>query len=161
MRIHYLLILGLTLLMSCQSEPTSNLKSLNLLQYGVPMSILAPDSAKVETMDLVVQKDITVKSRENDDYYVQIYASDAETNDVAQIKSTQLREVKGNRYFSKIINEEEQGFIYETKLDSTNINYGFRYVYLQGDKQYVFQTGLIGTFTQEEVENMYKAVQQQ
>ena len=142
---------------ACSSEPKSNLKPLDLLEYGIPITIMAPDSAKVRTMDLVVQKDVTVKG--DDDYYVQIYASGAETTDVAQVKAEQLAEVKGNRYFSKIVQEDESGFIYETQVDSNNVNYGFRLVRIQGDQEYIFQTGLIGSFTLEKVEEMYQAVQ--
>lgn len=150
------LILGL---LSCQSDSTANLQPLDLMRYDIPLTIMAPDSVNVKTMDLVIQKDVTVKGALTDDYYVQIYAADAATNDIAQVKAEQLTEVKSNRYFSKIVEEEDMGFIYETKIDSTN-NYGFRYIHLQGDKQYIFQTGLIGTFSQEDVKGMYNAVKQ-
>ncbi|MFK7932975.1 MAG: hypothetical protein AB8G22_05655 [Saprospiraceae bacterium] len=136
------------------------MQPLDLMRYDIPITISAPDSVEVKTMDLVIQKDVSVKAKDSDDYYVQIYAADAVSNDVAQLKAEQLNEVKSNRYFSKILEEQEDGFIYETKVDSANVNYGFRYVYLQGDKQYTFQTGLIGTFSQDDVKTMYDAVQQ-
>ncbi|NRB51086.1 MAG: hypothetical protein HRU41_25670 [Saprospiraceae bacterium] len=131
----------------------------DLLQYGIPMTILAPDSAEVNSSDLggLIQ-DVTIK--QGDDYYVQIYASDAETTDIARVKSAQLSEVKSNRYFSKIIQEETEGFIYETAIDSSLISYGFRYVRVQGDKEYIFQTGLVGNFSLEQVEKMYESVKQ-
>ncbi len=141
---------------ACTKDAKTKLNPLDLLSYGVPITIMAPDSAKVETMDMIVQKDITV--RKGKDYYVQIYASDATTRDVAQLKAEQLAEVKTNRFFSKIINEEEAGFIYEMAIDSVNINYGFRHVRVQGDREYVFQTGLVGNFNLEETQRMYEAV---
>ena len=146
-------------LSSCQSDGGSDLQPLDLMQYNIPLTIQAPDSVNVKTMDLVVQKDVTVRGATDENYYVQIYASDAATNDLAQAKAEQLSEVKSNRYFSKIVEEEDAGFIYENKIDSTT-NYGFRYIHLQGDQQYVFQTGLIGNFTQESAKRMYDAVQQ-
>jgi len=159
-RIFFLLFATITLGWGCQSDTNSGMQSLDLMQYDIPIAISAPDSVEVKTMDLVVQKDVSIKAKDNDDYFVQIYAADATTNDIAQLKAEQLAEVKSNRYFSKIVEEEESGFIYETKIDSANVNYGFRYVYLQGNKQYSFQTGLIGAFTQEEAKAMYEAVQQ-
>ena len=75
----------LFLLGACQSDPTSNLKPLNLLEHGIPITILAPDSAKIRTMDLLVQKDITVKGE--DGYDLQIFASDATSTDVSKIAS--------------------------------------------------------------------------
>ncbi|MEL7021354.1 MAG: hypothetical protein AAGK47_07100 [Bacteroidota bacterium] len=158
-RTFFLLLISL-FYWGCQPDANTGMDSLDLMRYDIPVTILAPDSVEVKTLDLVVQKDVTVKSKNNNDYYVQIYAADATTNDVAQLKSEQMEEVKSNRYFSKIVEEQTDGFIYETKVDSNMINYGFRYVYLQGDKQYTFQTGLIGTFTAEEVKTMYDAVQQ-
>lgn len=145
--------------LSCQSDSNAKLQPLDLMRYDIPLTIMAPDSVDVKTMDLVVQKDVTIKGEGDENYYIQIYAADAATNDIAEVKAEQLTEVKSNRYFSKIIEEEAAGFIYETTIDSTN-NYGFRYVHLQGDKQYIFQTGLIGKFTQEDAKSMYQAVQQ-
>lgn len=131
----------------------------DLLEYGIPITIMAPDSAEVNSSDLggLIQ-DVTIKK--GDDYYIQIYASDAETTDIARVKSAQLAEVKSNRYFSKIVTEDMDGFVYETVIDSTAINYGFRYMKVQGDKEFIFQTGLVGSFTQEEAERMYEAVRQ-
>jgi len=155
-----LFVVVVILMWACQRNGTEqDWVEKDLLQYGIPMTIMAPDSAEVNSSDLggLIQ-DVTVK--EGDEYYVQIYASDAETMDIAKVKSAQLSEVKSNRYFSKIIQEETDGFIYETVIDSTAINYGFRYVKVQGDKEYVFQTGLVGSFTLEQVEKMFEAVRQ-
>ena len=156
------LIVGCCLffIISCQKEKQEEWQSLDLLQYGIPVSILAPDSAVVKSDDLGgLIKDVTIKR--GDDYSVQIYATDATTTDIAQVKAEQLAEVKGNRYFSKIVEEEETGFVYEMMLDSTNINYGFRHVRVQGDLELIFQPGLIGTFTLDEAEKMYEAVKPQ
>jgi hypothetical protein len=157
MRIFSICILGVSLiLISCSSDPTSNYKELDLLQYGVPVVILAPDSPKVETMDFVVQQDITIKS--GDDYYVQIYASKASTYDLGKLKASQLAEVKSNEFFSEIINEDNDGFIYKLEVDSTYTSYGFRHFKIMGDKEFIFQPGLVGTFSQDQIENLYSAV---
>ncbi len=144
------------LFVACKSDPASNLKPLDLMKYGIPLTVLAPDSAKVETMDLIVQNDVTIKK--GDDYFIQLYASDASTTDLKKIRSDQMEEVKANPYFAEIVSEDENGFIYKKQIDSTNVNYGFKYVKLQGDKEYIFQTGLIGKFSKESVMAMYDAV---
>jgi len=142
---------------ACQSDPTSSLTPLNLLQHGIPITIMAPDSAKVRTMDLLVQKDITVKGENG--YDLQIFASDATSTDVTKIASELKGEVKNNPYFSKIIEEsDDNGFIYETKLDSTVTSYGFQLVRLMGDREYIFQNALVGTFSEGEIRTMYNAV---
>lgn len=142
-------------LFACQN--TTTLKPLNLLQYGIPITIMAPDSAKVVAGSLSFSQDITVKSPA-DNYDVQIFAYDATTTDLSSVKASHLAEVKSNAYFSKIVEEEEAGFIYATVFDSTATNYGFKYLKIQGDKEYIFQTGLVGNFGLEDVKLMYDAV---
>ncbi len=154
-----IIVLVLSLfLFHCQNDGKDQWNSMDLLEHGIPLSILAPDSTKVDKMNLGgILQDVTL--RNGDDFYIQIYASDAATNDVTKLKADQLAEVKTNRFFSKIIEEDESGFIYETQIDSL-INYGFRYVHLQADREYIFQTGLTGTYSLDQVKRMYGAVQQ-
>ena len=158
MKIHYLILAVLfTGLFACQNTSKTNLKSLDLLQHGIPITIMAPDSAKVVAGSLSFSQDITIKSPA-DNYDVQIFAYDATTTDISVVKASHLAEAKSNAYFSEIIEEEEAGFIYSTVFDSTATNYGFKYLKIQGDKEYIFQTGLVGTFGLEDVKMMYEAV---
>jgi len=156
MRIIYalFLVLGLSI-QSCQTEGKSNLVKLDLLSYGLPISIMAPEGAEIVADDMGVWTDVTVKA--GDDYYVQIIASDAITFEKADIVAEQLKTVKASTFFSKILEEYEDGFIYEKKIDD-KLNYDFRCVKIQGDKEYIFQTGLIGTWTEENVRTMFDAV---
>ena len=143
-------------LFSCKSENT-NLNTLDLLEYGVALRINAPEGSKVTVDDLGVWKDITIK--DDKDFNLQIIASQSTTFDKAKIVADQLKSVKESPYFSKIIEEYDDGFIFEKKIDEENINYDFRYVKLNGDKEYLFQRGLLGTFSEQVVRTMYKAVQ--
>ncbi len=155
-------IIVMFLMFACSSESSKmrNWKELNLLENGIPFSILAPDSAKVETSDYgTIMKDVTIKG--GDDFFVQIFASDANTTDLSKIKAEQLKEVKAEKHFNKIVEEFDKGFIYENKKDSTTTYYGFRYVKLQGTKEYIMQNGFIGFFSENEVRSMYKAVSQE
>ncbi len=145
----------LLLCFSCGKEEVK--KPLNLLQYGLPITIQAPDSAKVKTSDMGIFKDISVVS--GDDYAVQIFASKAISVDILKIKTEQLATVQNTPYFSKLVREEDQGFIFENKIDST-ANYSFRYIQVMGDQEIIFQTGMSGIFSLEEVEEMYKSVKQ-
>ena len=148
------------LVAACQSEPGGSLRETDLMPYGIPVSIMAPDSAEIKADDLGggLIKDVTIRGKDN--YNVQVFATQAETSDMARIKAGQLADVKSIRFFEKIINEEEDGFIYQTAIDSNNISYNFRYIVLQGDLEIIFQAGFLGTFSQEEAERMYQAVQQ-
>jgi len=158
MKNHYLLLAVIIIgLFACQNNATTKLKELNLLQYNIPITIMAPDSAKVVAGSLSFSQDITIKSPE-DNFDLQIFAYDATTTDLATVKASHLAEVKSNAYFSKIIEEEEAGFIYSMVYDSTATNYGFKYLKIQGDKEYIFQTGLVGNFGLDDVKIMYQAV---
>ncbi|KAA3639026.1 MAG: hypothetical protein DWQ02_04320 [Bacteroidetes bacterium] len=143
---------------ACNNDPAEEWSELDLLPYGIPISIMAPDSADVNMSNLGVMKDITVKK--GNEYNVQIFASPLSSDNLGELKASQLEEVKSNRFFSQIITDEPNGFIYETVIDSNNINYGFRHVYYQADLEYVFQQSLVGSFTQEQIEKMYKAIKQ-
>ena len=160
MRIAAFLIAIICLGIACQSETQAEWKSKSLLSYGIPLSIPAPDSVLVEQMDLIVKKDVSLRGKgEDEGYYVQIFAGDATTTDVAAVKASQKSEVESNPYFSKMLSENTTGFLYETAVDSNSINYGFRHIVIQGDREYIFQTGLIGRFTREQAEKMYAAAQ--
>lgn len=130
------------------------------MKDGFPITVMAPDSAKVTVADnMGILQDITIDSPE-DKYHIQIYAADAQTDDLASIKADLVSDVRNNPFFSRIVEEEEKGFLYEITIDSTNF-YSFRYVHVQGDLEYTFQTGLAETFTEEEARRLMEAVKQQ
>ena len=130
---------------------------LDLLPHGVSVSVLAPPGAVVKTGNLnsALVSDLTIKG--GSDYSIQLFYGPAITNDIARLKSDHLENVRGNRYFNKIVNEEVAGFIYQSMIDSI-ATYGFRLVKLQGDQELNFQTGLGALFTLEDVQLMYEAV---
>ena len=140
----------------CTKKQSVKLVDLDLMTYEMPIMIKAPADAEIKKMDLIVQKDITVKS--GDDFYLQIFESDVTERDPKQVKEDLLKTVQENPYFSELIQEDANGFIYKTQIDSAQENYSFRYVRIQGDKEYTFQTGMIGQFTLDQVRTMYNAV---
>ena len=130
---------------------------LDLLPYGVAVSVLAPPDAVVKTGNLksALMSDLTIKG--GSDYSIQLFYGPAITNDIARLKNEHMENVRGNRYFNKIVKEEVAGFIYESVIDSI-ATYGFRFVKLQGDQELNFQTGLGALFTLQDVQLMYEAV---
>lgn len=148
-----LLIIGMS---ACKNEPTSSFKPLDLMSYGVPIKILAPEETTVKTDDLIVMQEVSIRGGE--DYFVQIRYSDANTSDLAMIKAEEIADAKKNPFFSEIIKEENDGFMYKTQIDSTRTGYGFRYIKLQGDKEYRFRNGIVGIFSKEATEAMYESV---
>jgi len=158
-RLVAIVILG-TLLSGCQNGNGNDWQPLDLLEYGLPVTVQAPDSTTVNASDLGIMQDVTLEGVSDPEYYIQIYASKANNTDIAQIKADQVSDVRSNPYFSRIVEEDEQGFIYETAIDSTNY-YSFRYIYVQGDTEFIFTTGLAKTFNLEQVQQMYEGVRQE
>lgn len=115
---------------------------------------MAPPGSEVKKEDLGVIQSVIVTG---DRYDVQIYSSKTITLNLEKIKQEKLKEVKEGRYFSKIVEEEEDGFIFEKDIDG-NIRYDFRRVRVVGDTEISFQKGLMGNFTEEEIRVMYEAV---
>lgn len=146
------------LLFSCTNDPLKDWETVDLNPYDVHVSILAPDSAIVVADDIGVLKDVTIIK--GPDYSVQLFMSKSTNPDVAAIKKEQLEEVKSNRLYSKMMEENEDGFIYENKIDKNTTSYGFRYFFQKEDNDYVFQQALSGIFSLDEIKNMYRAVKQ-
>lgn len=155
MRSLFIVIISSLILWSCSSEP--EFKPVNLLEYGMPVTILAPDSPDIKKVNLVLQDDVSIKK--GDDFYVQIFAAQATTNDPVKLKEVLKDDVLNNPFFAEMIEEFEHGFIYRDQIDSLHSTYGFRFAKIMGDREYVFQTGLTGSFTEEQVRKMYEAVQ--
>jgi hypothetical protein len=129
---------------------------MDLLKYGLPISVNAPEGSVVVADDLVVMQDVTVKHGE--DYFIQIFGSDAITLDANKIFQQKKAEVTAGSSFSEIIQEDETGMIYKKQIDEKTIDYDFVYVKVQGDKEYIFSTGLMGIFDEEQVRTMYNSV---
>ena len=157
MRNPLLVILSLLLLAACQQNK-EGLSALDLAPHGLPIVILAPDSATVQVKDYNFMRDITV--RQDSSFFLQIFEFAAPKLDAAGEKLRQLTAVHEDPFFKEVIREDEQGFIFTRQSDSTALEYDFRYVRILGDKELIFQTGLVGTFSLEDVERMYVAIQE-
>lgn len=144
-------------LAACGSTEDNYLKPRNLLEYGIPYTILTPDSVDIKKENLVVQDEVIIKSQKPDNYEVRVYFGEA-TKDVTATKAEHLNNLKSISVYTSVnvILDEPDGFIFETVIDSTLHNFGFRRIVVQGDKEYIFQSGN-GNYTQEQAEEMYQA----
>jgi len=142
----------------CQcSTKSSELSERDLLREGMPITIKVPDSVDIKSMDWGLQKDITLQGEGN--YNLQIFSSQTTTPSMPKLVSQHKEMVRTNPYFAQFIQEDEDGFLYSTEVDSLT-NFSFRHFKIQGDREYIFQTGMIGTFTQEEAASLYQIAQE-
>ncbi len=157
MRLFPFLLLTPLLYLACSADGTAGYQELDLTPYNIPVTIQAPDSAKVVSGSLSgLIDDVTVKSPA-DRYALQILASAASTNDMTRLKAEELELVRENRYFEQIVSEEPAGFVFENRIDTTSL-YGFRYIVYRGDREIVFQNTFDGVFSLEEIQRMYDSV---
>lgn len=157
----FVCLLMVALLSACGSQDSSNnalegLVDLNLLEYGVPITIQAPEGAKVEKGTIGNFDDVTVKSG---DYNLQLFVYDAASLNLQKMVDEEKVTVRGEQYFASFIEESPKGFIYETKIDSLT-SYDFRYLHIQADRLYKFQAGLLGNYSQADIEQLLAAVAQ-
>lgn len=139
-------------LMACSSGD-QNLPYTDLLSYGIPLEIQAPDSVEISSSNLSSQKDVVLQG--DDGYKIQIFSSDAYKNESDAVNQYKA-EIKQNPLFKEFVREEPQGFVYAFQLDSTTVNYGFRYIDVKGGKEIVIQQGMLGIYTKEEAERLFE-----
>ena len=145
-------------LVSCGGT-NADWKPTNLIDHGLPITILAPDSLEVQRSSIAFQEDITVEGP--GDYGLQIFVSDAFVNNLNDAIKSQKESVQGNAFFHAMILEDEHGFVFENRIDSANQIFGFRHVRLMGGKEYVFQEPLMSTYTEEQAKRLFEAVKKQ
>lgn len=159
-RLATLTLCALLCLTACETDPLEGYEAVDLLAQDVPATVMAPPGAEVKKGDLgSIMKDVTVRGDgENDWYNLQVFASRAVSNSVEDVKQSELENVKANPNFDQLIEEFPDGFVYRISIDSL-INHNFRRVKIVGDQEIVFQTGLLGTFSEDEVRRMYRATE--
>jgi len=109
----------------------------------------------LQRYERIKMKDVTVKA--GDDYSIQILGSQAIEREISSLVMKQKVMVQIEDYFDSITEEMEGGFIFKKNIDGTE-DYDFRYVKVVGDNEYLFQTGLVGTYTLEQVKAMLESV---
>lgn len=145
----------ISFLVSCKPSGPS-LEPTDLLSYGVPIKINAPANVEIEVSEISFIKDVTIKNDEG--YSIQIFETDVKTLNPKTVMEALKAEISAGPFFSKIVQEDESGFIFEKKIDDSYTNYDFRHVKIRGDKQYVFQTGLSTQYSLDQVKTMFQSV---
>jgi hypothetical protein len=144
-------------IIACRTDPAlPTIKPLDLNAYGIPMVIQAPDSTVVVVKNYQFMRDITI--RKGVDFDIQLFEFASSKADAAGEKLHQLASVREDPFFRDIIREDDHGFIYSKQLDSLTIDYDFRKVKFFGERELVFQTGIAGSFTLDQVTRMYKSI---
>lgn len=161
-----LLFVALLSLIACESTPAEEkpafTKTVNLLEYGIPVELNAPEDAKVvDASDDMIQ-DLRI---EGDHYYVQIYGTVATRPSCKTLADEALIDYKTkNATFQRVVKQDECGFVYAVKTENdTTTYYNFDYFAVKGNKEYRFMstTSPLVKLNQAQVEAIYEAVKNQ
>jgi hypothetical protein len=154
-----ILVVGMILLMlmAC-SNSSEKLIPLDLLSHGMSLKINGPEEPEVVFDDIGLIKEMTIKGNE-DHFNIVITSSETDMMDIPKLVEDEKKDIESSMYFSKIVSEDEKGFIYEKMISEDYINYDFRHIKIQGETKYVFKSGLGMQYSLDDVELMYKAIQ--
>ncbi|MFZ1750633.1 MAG: hypothetical protein WAU01_10590 [Saprospiraceae bacterium] len=144
------------LLSSCKNNPKSHNKGTDLLKYGVPVVIQTPDDVVITKLGSGQLTDVSVRNDQG--YDVQIFMTNAVSNDMTRLKREKKELIITNPYFSKIVEEYDEGFIYEIRNESNERSYDFNIVKISGNNEISFQCGNSKEFTESEVKKMVRSI---
>ena len=122
-----ILALLMVIIYSCDNG-VSKYEPLDLMSHGMPIKIMAPANTSIKSDDLGILKELTIIDTLNSGYNIQIYSSKTDVLDRAKLLDQVKSEIEATEFFSKMIEETENGFIYEKKVTEDYINYDFRAV---------------------------------
>jgi len=154
---HLPLVFIMSISMGCNTA-SSSYEPLDLMSHGMPIKVMAPANSVIEMDDLGIMKDLTVIDTSNGGFNIQIFSSKTDKLDKPKVLAESKSEIESTEFFSKIISEDENGFIYEKKVTEDYINYDFRVIRLQGDVKYVIQSGFGEQYELEDIKRMFDAV---
>jgi len=165
MKIKTVILVFLALiLMACGNEETQEvekMQTLDLNKYKVPVSIQAPEGAKVSPNPASTEG-LEISNGKN--FFVlleQIKPEEEEDEvelDLAKVKEEALEYQKSGGYLNKVLLNDKNGFVYEIKDEEIGQTFGFFYT-IKVDKERIdFRAAQQKKFTQEEVMKMYEAI---
>jgi hypothetical protein len=151
MRYTILILFAVLGIIACKG--TMNLAPTDLNKNGVPLTIMAPTGANITSEDLAGMSNVTIQK---DKYDVQIIGLMSSAADASAIVAEKKAELQGSDATFKVLTDDENGMVYETKAEGEA--YNFYFVKQVGEKFYTFQTGFTALPTLAEAKEMYGAV---
>lgn len=141
---------------SCQNSSSKIKNRTSLYKYGIPAYIKAPADARYNKASSGNIESLSVV--DDDGFNLQILLMPTSLTDDKTAKQHQKEQVVNHPDFSKIIEDYDQGFLFELEIAGTRY-YDFRYVRITGTKEIIFQAGPTCQCTESQVRNMLLAVQ--
>jgi len=156
-RILMIIMLTIGSIFGCKEKSAVSVKNTtDLMKYGIPYAIHTPKDVTITKIGSGSLADVSVKNQNG--YDVQVFMGNAFTNDLVKLKQQKKEAIGANPSFIKIVEEYDDGFLYEKTTDEGKRTYDFVIVKILGDKEINFQCGNSKEFSEQEVKAMVKSV---
>ena len=142
-------------ILACNSKKDSTGLT-DLLPYGIPYKISAPKDASITKIGQGRIVDVSVKN--NSGYDLQVFMTKAYTTDINKIKTEKKTLEVINPSFGKIVEEYDDGYLYEKNTDAGKRTYDFWLIKIVGDNEINFQCGNSREFSEQEVRNILLSI---
>ncbi|MBK6782812.1 MAG: hypothetical protein IPG79_02955 [Saprospiraceae bacterium] len=154
--LNYTMILVCVLVFSgCESFGSKKDGKVSLHKYGIPVFIKVPDNVTFSKASSGKVQSLTIT--DSSDFNLQVLMSPTGYSQLKNLKLYHRDLVTNNPYFIKIVEDYDEGFIFELLINDVRV-YDFRKVVLLGDKEIVFQAGPTCQCTEKNVMNMYSSL---
>lgn len=151
-RLIYITILSL-FLFSCGNKREEGKTS--LYKYGIPVQLTIPAEAKINPSASGDIRGLTIV--DEDGFNLQIIQTPTSYTDKTKAKFYQRELIVNNPDFVKIIEDYDDGFLFELK-DGDERYYDFRFVKIMGTNEIIFQAGPTSHSSESQVRNMIVSV---
>jgi hypothetical protein len=126
------------------------------MKYGIPYLIQAPADVEITKQGSGRLVDLAIKN--NDGFDIQVFMSNAYSSDIEKLKTLKKSQATSHPSFVKIIEEFDEGFIFEKTSDAGNRSYDFSLIKIVGTNEINFQCGNSKEFSEAEVKRMVKNI---
>ena len=151
------IVLPMMILIACkQTDQGIKNGRTDLLKYGIPYSITAPADIQVTKIGQGDLTDVSVKN--NSGYDVQIFMGSARSSDISKLKENKKVIFASNPFFNKIVEEYEDGYLFEKTNQEGMQSYDFIIIKVIGSNEINFQCGNSKEFSEKEVKEMVKSI---
>lgn len=139
--------------LSCKKTSTINAEGgTDLLKYGIADKIYPTTNPIIVPTNTGNTTGVSISSPEGLEVMAMMTLS--YTKDFNKLIQDRKREIVGDPFFVKIIEETDKGFLFEKQVSPTTKAYDFRIIKLIGDNEVTYQCGIKKEYTETEAKSM-------
>jgi hypothetical protein len=153
---HIFIVLAISLTACNSSTKSKTPGEVSLMKYGIPDEIYPSSTPTITPMQSKGLSNVSIALDSTSE--IQAFFGPTMTKNLAKLKEDRKREILTNPFFVKIIEENDEGFVYEKQVDSLTRSYDFRVIKQIGDSELIYQCGNKKEYSEAEAKAMMKVV---